>query len=92
MPEAIAEGGFFQMQTMTAALIELVVKGAVDEETAATAAPNRHDFSIALRRAIQEHALTEDGTDDANDEEEADPVAPAASSAGALSADGLRLL
>jgi twitching motility protein PilT len=57
IPEAIAEGAFFQMQTMTAALIELVVKGAVDEETAASAAPNRHDFTIALRRALKEHAL-----------------------------------
>jgi twitching motility protein PilT len=56
--EAIAEGAFFDMQTMSAALIELVVGGAVDEETAATAAPNRHDFIIALRRALKEHALT----------------------------------
>jgi twitching motility protein PilT len=55
--EAIAEGAFFDMQTMSAALIDLVVAGAVDEETAATAAPNRHDFEIALQRALKEHAL-----------------------------------
>ena len=48
VPEAIAEGAFFQMQTLTKALIDLVVSGDVDEETAAAAAPNRHDFMIAL--------------------------------------------
>jgi twitching motility protein PilT len=55
--EAISEGDFFDMQTMSAALIDLVVAGAVDEETAATAAPNRHDFIIALQRALKENAL-----------------------------------
>ena len=48
MPEAIAEGSFFQMQTLTQALIDLVVAGEVDDETAAAAAPNRHDFTIPL--------------------------------------------
>ena len=59
VPEAIAEGAFFQMQTLTQALIELVVRGDVDTETAATAAPNRHDFMIALDRALKEHAHRE---------------------------------
>jgi twitching motility protein PilT len=59
VPEAIAEGGFFDMQTMSAALIKLVVTGAVDEETAAAAAPNRHDFMIALTRAMKENALAQ---------------------------------
>src|SRR5215471_3310417 len=57
VPEAIAEGAFFQMQTLTKALIDLVVSGDVDEETAAAAAPNRHDFMIALGRALKEHAI-----------------------------------
>jgi twitching motility protein PilT len=57
VPEAIAEGAFFQMQTMTTALIKLVVDGEVDEETAAAAAPNRHDFLIALSRALKEKAV-----------------------------------
>jgi hypothetical protein len=57
VPEAIAEGGFFQMQTLTKALIDLVVSGDVDQETAAAAAPNRHDFLIALDRALKEHAV-----------------------------------
>jgi len=59
VPEAIAEGAFFQMQTLTKALIDLVVSGDVDEETASAAAPNRHDFTIALDRALREHAIEE---------------------------------
>ena len=59
VPEAIAEGAFFQMQTLTEALIDLVLSGDVDEETAAAAAPNRHDFTIALGRALKEHAIEE---------------------------------
>ena len=57
VPEAIAEGAFFQMQTLTKALIDLVLSGDVDEETAAAAAPNRHDFMIALGRALKEQAV-----------------------------------
>src|SRR5438309_204126 len=59
VPEAIAEGAFFQMQTLTKALIDLVISGDVDEETAGAAAPNRHDFTIALARALKEHAVRE---------------------------------
>jgi twitching motility protein PilT len=57
VPEAIAEGAFFQMQTLTQALIDLVVRGEVEPETAATAAPNRHDFTIPLARALMEKAV-----------------------------------
>jgi twitching motility protein PilT len=49
--DAIAEGEFFQMQTFTGALIDLVLGGLVDEGTAADAASNRHDFMIALEHA-----------------------------------------
>ena len=59
VPEAIAEGAFFHMQTLTKALIDLVVSGDVDEATAAAAAPNRHDFMIALGRALKQHAIEE---------------------------------
>src|SRR5262249_7319393 len=51
IPEAIAEGVFFDMQTMTSALIDLVLAGSVEREIAANAAPNRHDFLLALERA-----------------------------------------
>jgi twitching motility protein PilT len=57
IPEAVGEGSFFDMQTLTTALIAHVVAGLVDQEIAANAAPNRHDFMIALDRALKEHAL-----------------------------------
>ena len=57
--DAIAEGEFFHMQTLTAALIELVLTGDVDREVAAAAAPNHHDFVIALERALKEQAAQE---------------------------------
>ncbi len=55
--EAIADGAFFQMQTLSNALIALVLSGDVDQETAANAAPNRHDFLIALDHALKEQAV-----------------------------------
>jgi hypothetical protein len=61
VPEAIAEGAFFQMQTLGKALIDLVLSGDVDQETAAAAAPNRHDFMIALGRALKEQAVQAGG-------------------------------
>jgi twitching motility protein PilT len=53
IPEAIADGEFFHMQTLTAALIELVLAGEVDRDVAAGAAPNHHDFVIALEHAVK---------------------------------------
>jgi twitching motility protein PilT len=55
--DAIADGEFFQMQTFTDALIHLVLEHKVDREVAANAATNRHDFLIALERALKEQAL-----------------------------------
>ncbi len=49
--EAIAEGAFFHMQNFQQALIDLVLRGAVDQEIAANAATNRHDFLVALESA-----------------------------------------
>jgi twitching motility protein PilT len=51
IPDAIADGDFFEMQTFAKALIDLVLAGLVDREVAANAATNRHDFEIALNRA-----------------------------------------
>ena len=53
---AIAEGAFYEMQTMTQALIELVLAGLVDRDVATNAAPNRHDFVIALEHAEKARA------------------------------------
>jgi twitching motility protein PilT len=49
--EAIADGEFFQMQTFSKALIDLVLGGLVDRDVAADASSNRHDFLIALEHA-----------------------------------------
>jgi twitching motility protein PilT len=51
IPDAIAEGEFFDMQTFAKALIDLVLGGLVEREVAADAATNRHDFLIALDHA-----------------------------------------
>ena len=54
--EAIAEGAYFKMQTFTQALIDFVLAGKVEREVAANAATNRHDFLVALDRALKEQA------------------------------------
>ncbi|HEU6443712.1 MAG TPA: PilT/PilU family type 4a pilus ATPase [Gaiellaceae bacterium] len=54
--DAIEEGEFFEMQTFSKALIELVVAGQVDREIAANASTNRHDFLVALERALKQQA------------------------------------
>ena len=57
IPEAIADGAFSQMQTLSDALIALVLADEVDRETATNAAPNKHDFEIALNHALKEQAV-----------------------------------
>ena len=59
IPEAIDEGQFFDMQTFSRALIEHVLAGTVDEEVAANAATNRHDFLVTLERALKQKAADE---------------------------------
>ncbi|HEY6960912.1 MAG TPA: PilT/PilU family type 4a pilus ATPase [Gaiellaceae bacterium] len=51
IPDAIADGDFFGMQTFKQALIEKVIEGTVDREVAANASSNRHDFMVALEYA-----------------------------------------
>jgi len=53
--DAIAEGDFFQMQTFTKALVDLVLGGEIEREIAANAATNRHDFLISLDLAQRQH-------------------------------------
>ena len=88
VPEAIAEGAFFQMQTLGKALIDLVLSGDVDEETAAAAAPNRHDFMIALARALKEQAVEAGGTEPVAATE---PYAAPEEEQHSLRVDGLRI-
>ena len=62
IPDAIAEGSFFDMQTFTQSLIELVLAGEIDREIAADGASNRHDFLVALEQALKRHAAGADDT------------------------------
>jgi len=52
--DAIEEGAFFDMQSFSQALLDLVVAENVDQEIAANAATNRHDFIVALERALKQ--------------------------------------
>src|SRR5712691_3816689 len=57
--DAIAEGEYFDMQTFQQALIAKVLEGAIDADTAADASSNKHDFLVALERALKVQALDE---------------------------------
>jgi hypothetical protein len=63
------------MQTFSKALIELVLDEKVDREIAANAASNRHDFLIALDRAMKEQAAGAHLDAVADPEEEPEPPA-----------------
>jgi twitching motility protein PilT len=52
--DAVDEGAYFDMQTFSRSLIDLVLSGVVDQETAANAATNRHDFLVTLERALKQ--------------------------------------
>lgn len=51
--EAVEEGGFHHMQSFSQHLVQLVLDDAVELETAAAAATNRHDFELAVQRALR---------------------------------------
>ena len=55
--DAIAEGSFFDMQSFSQALIDLVVSGQVDREVAANAATNRHDFLVTLEHSLKQQKV-----------------------------------
>jgi twitching motility protein PilT len=77
VPEAIAEGSYYDMQTFTQALIELVLDGVIDREIAANAASNRHDFLVSLEHALKRQAVEERRA--AGEETAAEGKAPSAS-------------
>jgi Tfp pilus assembly pilus retraction ATPase PilT len=55
--DAIEDGSFFDMQSFSKALIDLVVSGQVDREVAANAATNRHDFIVTLEHALKQRQV-----------------------------------
>jgi twitching motility protein PilT len=75
--DAVAEGEYFQMQTFSQALIDLVLSGRVDREVAANAASNRHDFLVALDRATKVQRADAKAIEDAAPEPAPQPEAEA---------------
>jgi hypothetical protein len=71
------------MQTFSAALIHLVLDQKVDREVAANAASNRHDFLIALDRALKEETVAAAPSSEPEPEPEEEPE-PAAEETDAL--------
>src|SRR5438876_1318375 len=67
--DAIEEGAFFDMQSFTQALLDLVVAENVDQEIAANAATNRHDFIVALERALKQKSANVRAEDKRGEEE-----------------------
>ena len=54
IPDAVAEGGFFEMQTFQQALIQHVLEGLVERDIAANASSNSHDFLVAVDHAVKQ--------------------------------------
>ena len=73
--EAIDEGAFFDMQTFTKALIDHVLAGTIDREVAANASTNRHDFLVALERALKQQSADERQAEQKAEEEARRPGA-----------------
>jgi twitching motility protein PilT len=73
--EAIEDGDFHHMQSFSQHLVDLVLEGLVEEETAANAASNRHDFEIAVQQAVRrkKHAEAEAEEAAAQEEPAAEP-------------------
>jgi twitching motility protein PilT len=94
IPEAIADGQFYDMQSLPHALIALVLSGEVDREIAAAAAPNRHDFLVMLTRAEKVHAAEAQAAARAPkpDDEDDPPAATAPEEPEPETAPALRLV
>ena len=73
LTEAIEDGEFHKMQSFSQHLVQLVLEGLVEEEIAANAASNRHDFEIAVQQALRRRRADEKAA--AKAEEEAEEAA-----------------
>jgi twitching motility protein PilT len=92
IPDAIADGAFFQMQTFAKSLIQLVLDGKVDREIAANAASNRHDFLVQIDHATKSQVAGEQGKDMADGAPGGvEPVLAGSSGAGSPDAGSLRV-
>jgi twitching motility protein PilT len=85
IPDAVAEGNFFEMQTFQQALIEHVLAGSVERDVAANASSNHHDFLVALDHAVKQQSAdaAQVRAEEAEAEESDAPVLRVARPAGA---------
>jgi twitching motility protein PilT len=72
--EAIEDGDFHHMQSFSQHLVQLVLDGLVEEETAGSAATNRHDFEIAVQQALRRKRAAEENGTPPEPEEPAEPA------------------
>ena len=71
LTEAIEDGEFHKMQSFSQHLVQLVLDGLVEEEVAAGAATNRHDFEIAVQQALKRRKADEKAAAEAAEAEAA---------------------
>ena len=82
--DAIDEGEFFEMQSYTRALLELVIAGRVDREVAADAATNRHNFLVELDKDFRAAGLPAKQAAEAEAREQQAPEVEESPSLGGL--------
>jgi twitching motility protein PilT len=63
IPEVIAEGDYYGMQTFDQALVKLVKEGLVAEDDARRASTNPHDFDLALMGVMERQSAIPGGSD-----------------------------
>jgi twitching motility protein PilT len=83
IPDAVAEGGFFEMQTFQQALIQHVLEGLVERDIAANASSNSHDFLVAVDHAMKRQTHNVHQAEQAAQGEDAPPALRVIRPAGA---------
>jgi twitching motility protein PilT len=76
LTEAIEDGEFHKMQSFSQHLVELVLEGLVEDEVAANAATNRHDFEISVQQALKRRRVEEKAAAEAEAQQQAEEAPP----------------
>jgi twitching motility protein PilT len=74
--DALEEGQFHNMQSVSQHLVQLVLDDVVEFETAAAAATNRHDFEISVQQALRAKEAGRSGAADAAEDAPSEPPPP----------------
>jgi twitching motility protein PilT len=89
--EALEDGDFHHMQSFSQHLVQLVLTGLVEVETAGNAASNRHDFEIAVQQALRRQQVAEEESAEGAEPQDGGAEDPAASQPEDENTVGLRL-